>query len=169
MGIFDTTARRAAKREAVGFFRWTMPRLDPALAFKGWLDARTAPKPPETELTCDSLAEFADNHRPAEPWIVVSEFQTEPTEDDLERLLEYMFRFRRECRPRSDPRLKYLVTGVMLNLTGPKQPELLAMPVPGMPEVGVFDRVVRLAVREEDAMTTLARIAAEELSRCVLP
>ena len=31
--------------------------------------------------------------------MLVSEFQAEPTEDDLERLIEYMFRFRRERRP----------------------------------------------------------------------
>jgi hypothetical protein len=39
MGMFDVTARRTAKREPVGFFRWTMPRLDPAMVFAGWLAA----------------------------------------------------------------------------------------------------------------------------------
>jgi hypothetical protein len=77
VGKFDVTARRAAKREPVGFFRWTLPRLDPALAFAGWLDARTAPEPPGTELTCDALAEFAAPARPEEPWILVAEFQIE--------------------------------------------------------------------------------------------
>src|SRR2546421_6163493 len=128
MGMFDLTARRAAKREPVGFFRWALPRLDPALAFARWLDARTVPPPPETELTCDALAEFAAAERPEEPWILVAEFQTEPKTDDLERLLEYMLRFRRERRPASDPRLKYQVGGVLLNLTGPPQPDSLAMP-----------------------------------------
>ncbi len=84
--MFDVTARRTGKREPVGFFRWTLPRLDPALAFAGWLDARTAPLPPETELTCDALAEFAFAGRPEEPWIFVTEFQTEPRSDDLERV-----------------------------------------------------------------------------------
>ncbi len=169
MGIYDTTARRAAKREPVGFFRRVLPRLDPALAFAGWLDARTAPAPPETELTCDALAEFAFAGRPEEPWIFVTEFQTEPRHDDLERALEYVLRFRRERRPASDPRLKYLVGGVLLNLTGPRQPEVLSMPLPGMAEFGLGSRVVRLALREEDAAATLARIAAGDLGRCVLP
>src|SRR5437588_12853079 len=102
MGMFDVTARRAAKRDPAGFFRWALPRLDPALAFAGWLDARTAPVPPETELTCDALAEFAAPARPDEPWVFVAEFQTEPR-DDLERVMEYMLRFRRERRPASDP------------------------------------------------------------------
>lgn len=169
MGVFDMTARRVAKREGVGFFRWILPSLGPALAFVGWLDARTAPPAPETELTCDALAEFADPARPEEPWILVTEFQTEPRHDDLERVLEYAFRFRRERRPQRDPRLKYLVGGVMLNLTGPPQPDTLQMALPGMPEHAAGGRVVRRALREEDAAGTLARIANGELSRCVLP
>ncbi len=169
MGMFDVTARRSAKRDPVGFFRWAMPRLDPDMTFAGWLDARTVPAPPETELTCDALAEFVCADRPHEPWIAVTEFQTEPRQDDLERLLEYMLRFRRERRPALDPRLKYQVGGVLLNLTGPPPPDTLAMPIPGMPEFGLGGRVLRLAVREEDAAKTLGKIASGELSRCVLP
>lgn len=169
MGMYDATARRAAKRDPIGFFRWTLPHLDPTLGFLGWLDARTAPPPPETELTCDALAEFVCAARPEEPWIFVSEFQTEPRNDDLERVMEYMLRFRRERRPASDPRLKYLVAGLVLNLTGPRQVDSLAMPVPGMGEFGLGGRAVRLALREEDAAATLARIASGELSKCVLP
>jgi hypothetical protein len=169
MGVFDVTARRAAKREGVGFFRWVLPRLAPALAFTTWLDARTAPRLPETELTCDALAEFNDPSRPELPWIFVTEFQTEPGEDDLDRLLEYTVRFRRERRPTSDSRLKFQVGGVMLNLTGPHQPDALAMALPGMPDYGLTARVVRLAVREEDASAILARISSGELSRCVRP
>jgi hypothetical protein len=163
------TARRAAKREPVGFFRRVLPRVAPELAFASWLDARTAPAPPEGELTCDALAQFAAPDRPEEPWILVAEFQTEPRNDDLERLLEYTLRFRRERRLASDPQLKYMVGGVLLNLTGPAQPDVLAMPLPGMPEFGLSCRMVRLALREEDAAATLARPASGELSRCVLP
>src|SRR5690348_16624181 len=86
MGVYDVTARRAAKREPVGFFRWVLPHLDSALTFAGWLDARTAPAAPETELTCDALAEFVAAARPEEPWMLVAEFQTEPRSDDLERV-----------------------------------------------------------------------------------
>ncbi len=167
--MFDLTARRTAKREPIGFFRWVLPRLDPSLTFVGWLDARTAPPTPETELTCDALAEFAFVDRSEEPWIVVTEFQTEPKADDLERLLEYMLRFRRERRVPFDPRLKYQVGGVLLNLTGPPQLDALAMTLPGMPECGLNGRVVRVALREEDAAGLLQRIETGEVSRCVLP
>lgn len=169
MGVFDHTARRAAKREPAGFLRWVLPRLDSAWEFAGWLDTRTAPPPPESELTCDVLAEFLAKDRPEQPWVFVIEFQTEPRSDDLERILEYALRFRRERRPTWDTRLKYLVGGVMLNLTGPPQPDSLSIAVPAMAEFGLKGRVVRLAVREEDAAATLTRVASAELSRCVLP
>jgi len=169
VGVFDITARRAAKRDPASFFRWAMSGLDPAFPFVRWLDVRTAPPPPETELTCDALAEFVAADRPEAPWICVTEFQTEPKNDDVERVLEYMLRFRRERRPEWDAQLKYLVGGLMLNLTGPHQPDLLAMPMPGMVEFGLSGRVVRLAVREEDAAATLARIASDEQGRSILP
>jgi hypothetical protein len=63
-GNFDQTARRTAKRDPPGFFLWLLPRLNSALRFTGWLGARTAPQPPEGELTCDALAEFAAADRP---------------------------------------------------------------------------------------------------------
>jgi hypothetical protein len=169
MGVFDHTAPRAAKREPAGFCRWLMPRLDPALAFSGWLDTRTAPSPPESELTCDVLAEFLAKDRQEQPWVLVIEFQTEPRGDDLERILEYALRFRRERRPTWDTRLKYQVGGVLLNLTGAPQVDTLSLSLPGLPEYGLTGRVVRLAVREENAVATLSRIASGELSRCVLP
>jgi hypothetical protein len=169
MGVFDHTARRATKREPEGFFRWLLPRLDPSLAFVGWLDTRTAPPPPESELTCDILAELLAKDRPEEPWVLVIEFQTEPRGDDLERILEYALRFRRERRPTRDLLLKYLVGGVVLNLTGPPQADALSMSLPGLTEFGLAGRVVRLAVREEDVVATLTRVASGELSRCVLP
>src|SRR4051812_7443005 len=80
-----------------------------------------------------------------------------------------MFRFRRERRPTFDPRLKYQVFGVMLNLTGPLQRDDVSMLLPGMPEFGMHGRLVRLPMRNQDATTTLARIGAAALSRCVLP
>ena len=146
MGRFDTTARRTAKREPIGFFRWVMPRLDASLTFVGWLDARTTPHPPEGELTCDALAEFAIAGRPEEPWIIVTEFQTEPREDDLGSASPSMFSaFAASRGPASDRRLKYRVGGLMLNLTGPAQSDQLDMPLPGMVEFGLGGRIARVA------------------------
>jgi hypothetical protein len=43
------------------------------------------------------------------------------------------------------------------------------MSLPGMAEFGLVGRVVRKALREEDAAGTLARVTSGELNRCVLP
>jgi hypothetical protein len=168
VGVFDTNARRAAKIDAASFLRWVMPDLDPALTFTRWLDPRTVPEPREPELTGDALAECIDPAKSEEPWIFVTEFMTEPAGDDLERVLEYMIRFRRERRPESDPRLKYNVGGIILNLTGPRQGETLAMSVPGVTGAGTHFRAVRRAVREDDPAATLARIASGQAARPIL-
>ena len=41
--------------------------------------------------------------------------------------------------------------------------------MPGMPQFGLSGRIVRLAVRECDAVAVLAQIAANKLDRCILP
>ena len=168
--MYDVTAWRTAKCEPVGFFRWVLPRLDPALTFAGWsCSCANSPHGPHTELTCDALAEFVAAARPEEPWMIVAEFQTEPRSDDLEA--RYRIRdgaFVANGGHSSDPRLKYMVGAVLLNLTGPQQPDHLTMPMPGMSELGLGGRIMR-PVREEDAAATLARIASGDLSRCVLP
>ncbi len=169
MGVFDITARRTAKRLPVGFAGWTMPSLDRGYQFNGFLDARTAPPPTEPELTCDTLAEFRHPDRPAEPWIFLWEFFTEPSGDDLEKLLEYLVRFRRECRPVFDRRLKYNVGGVLIHLTGPAQADEISLLVPGSRDHGLWFRSIQWSLREQDATDTLARIARGELSWCVLP
>jgi hypothetical protein len=168
VGVFDTNARRAAKIDAPGFSRWVMPDLDPALAFTRWLDSRTVPAPREPELTGDALAEFIDPTKPEEPWIFVTEFMTEPTGDDPERVLEYMMRFRRERRPELDPRLKYNVGGIILNLTGPQQSETLVMAVPGGTGAATHFRAVLRALREDNPAATLARIDSGQVARSIL-
>jgi hypothetical protein len=169
MGAFDVTSRRAAKRVPIGFSGWTMSVLDPGYSFTGFLDARTAPPPTEPELTCDTLAEFRHPDRPAEPWIFLWEFFTEPSGDDLEKLLEYLIRFRRECRPVFDPRLKYNVGGVLIHLTGPPQADELKLIVPGSRDHGLWFRAIQWSLRELVAVETLSGIARGELSWCVLP
>jgi hypothetical protein len=143
--------------------------MDPALAFVGWSDTRTAPESGKKELTLDAAGEFASAARPEEPWLFVVEFKVEPRSDDLEQLLEYVVRCRRERRPPSDPRLRYQVAGVLIDLTGQRATDTLNMPVPGMPGFGLSFRGVCRRLAGEDAAATLAGIAAGRIATCVLP
>ena len=121
MGQFDQAARYTAKLDPPAFLRWLLPGLDPALAFRGWLDTRTLPFPGEPDRTCDTVAELLDAAYIGRLWALIVEFQSEPDPEILERLLEYMIRLRREVRHGSDRRERYVTAAVLLNLTGPRK------------------------------------------------
>jgi hypothetical protein len=142
MGVFDQAARRTAKLAGASFFRWVMPTLDPALSFDGWLDTRTIPFPGEPDRTCDTVARFANANEPDWPWAFVSEFQSDPEPDMLERLLEYLARLRRELRHGRKGSGKYRVGTVLLNLTGSPQPDALDLAIPGLAGKGLQWQVV---------------------------
>jgi len=169
MDHFDRAARSAAKLNPVGFFRWLLPGLDHSLVFRGWLDTRTPPFPGEPERTCDTLASFENLAVPDQWWAVPVEFQTEPTPDILDRLLEYVARLRRGLRHGAHQRRKYQVAAALVHLTGPVQKHTLTMQLPGLPSIGLNFQVALRTLREEDASTTLAGIADGRIDRCILP
>lgn len=168
MNVFDQAARYAAKLDPAPFFRWLLPRLDPALAFTGWLDTRTLPFPGEPDRTCDTVAGFRNAADPEQHWAVVLESQTEPDSNILDRLLEYLARVRAELRPLPAGRGRFHVAAVVLNLTGPPQADTLDMRLPGE-DIGVRLGVRAWALRDESAAATLSAVAEGRLARCVLP
>ena len=169
MGVFDQTARRAAKREGDGFFRWALPDLDPAPTFVRWHDARTASEARKKELTLDAVGEFANAARPEEPWLFVVEFKAEPRGDDLVQLAEYMMRCRHDRRPETDPRLRYSVGGVLFDLTGKRSADTLNMRVPGYSGMGLLFRPLTRPLCDDDAAATLAGIVNGRVALAVLP
>jgi hypothetical protein len=169
MGVFDQIARRVAKRDGAGFFRWALVGLDPALSFIGWSDARTVPESGKKELTLDAVGEFANAARPEEPWLFVVEFKAVPRADDLEQLLEYVVRCRRERRLQSDPRLRYSVGGALVDLTGRRPTGTLSMSVPGMPGFGLSFGPIPRPLSGENASATLTGIGGGQIAPCILP
>jgi hypothetical protein len=161
---FDQAARYAAKLDPAGFLGWLLPGLDPAWSFREWMDTRRLPFPGARDRTNDTLAALANSAAPAERWAVIVEFQSEPAGDMLARLLDYVGRLYVEMRPTG-----YRVAGVVVNLTGPPQPDTLTMVLPGMEEYGLRLRAVQRSLREEDAAGTLGGIGAGRLARCLLP
>ncbi len=87
----------------------------------------------------------------------------------LDRLLNYLAGLNLELRTVPPQGTAYKLAAVLLNLTGPEQPDTLDMRLPGMEDYGVWQRVVLRTLRSMDAMATLAAIAAGQLDRCVLP
>jgi hypothetical protein len=170
MNVFDQAARAAVEWDSLGFLRWVVPGLDPLLRFHGWLDTRTLPFPGAPDRTCDTVADLAEAEvgEPGPRWALVTEFQTEPDPDMLDRLLEYLVRLRRGLRHGPDRREKYRVAAALVSLTGPPQPDTLEMGLPGLATPTIrFHAAVR-TLRDEDAGTTLDQIAAGQTSMSLL-
>jgi hypothetical protein len=169
MNTFDQAARYTAKLNPPGFYRWLLRDPDGNLGFRDWLDTRTVPFPGEPDRTCDTVGAFDNRSQPEEPFAVVTEFQTEPARETLERLAEYVIRLRRELRHGSERQGKYQVIGALVSLTGPAQPDTLHMWVPGLAAGELrFQPIVRV-LREENAASTLGDIADGRVARCILP
>ena len=61
------------------------------------------PFPGSPDRTCDTVADLAEAADTGPRWAVVTEFQTEPEPEMLDRLLEYLGRLRRGLRGRARP------------------------------------------------------------------
>jgi hypothetical protein len=168
MADFDKAGRSLIKGAPDGFLAWLSARFASAWAFRGWMDTSTLAFPGEPDRTCDTVAECVHVAEPSRRCLLDVEVQSRPHGDMLERQGEYAFRLRRERRYGRGRRGKYQVVSVLLNLTGPVQPHVLDMTEETLGG-GLRLQVVQRTLREEDAASTLARIAAGELERCILP
>ena len=168
MNRYDQAARYSPRSDPLGFLRWVVRGLDPALRFQGWLDTRTLPFPGTPDRTCDTVAELAEVVEALRRWALVTEFQTEPDPEILDRLLEYLARLRRVLRWGPQRREKYQVVAGLVSLTGPPQPQSLEMMLPGSDSPALYFRVAVRTLRDEDAALTLDQIAAGEISRSLL-
>jgi hypothetical protein len=169
MADFDQAGRYLIRRGPRGFYTWLSAPFMQAWEQRGWIDTSTLAFPGEPERICDTVAEFILRGDPRRRCLLDTEVQPRPDPDMLDRLGEYGFRLRRERRYGRGQRGKYQVVGVVLNLTGPAQPDVLDITEATLGGAGVRLQVVQRTLREEDAAGTLARIDMGELERCVLP
>jgi hypothetical protein len=166
--VFDQAARYLIQSDPLGFLRWILRSLDPALRFHGWLDTRTLPFPGTPDRICDTVAELAESRAGGPRFAVITEFQTEPETEILDRALEYLSRLRRELRHGPDRRGKFTLVAALVNLTGPAQTDTLELTLPGCESAALRFQVATRTLREEDAAQTLEAIAAGTASRCLL-
>ncbi len=169
MGVYDQAGRYVIKRRPGAFFTWRAPALWAAWKLIRWQDTRTLPFPGEPDRVCDTVAEFQHRAEPHRRCLVNVEVQARPDADMLERLGEYALRLRRELHYGPTMTDKYVVLCLVLNLTGTEQSRRLDMAVPEWGEAGQWLQVAQGTLRSESAAQTLARIAAGELERWVLP
>ena len=165
--VFDQANRYGVQPDPIGYFRWLIPGLDPALGFHGWLDTRTVPFPGERDRTCDTVAHLAADVQSGPQFAVVNEFETDPESEILDRA-----RIPGAGPPCAPPR-----TAAAGEVPGDRhagEPDGCAAARhpgdgssrPGCPALR-FHLVTR-NLREEDAALTLDGIAAGTISRCLL-
>jgi hypothetical protein len=169
MGVFDQAARYMTKRDPAAFFGWVAATFVKNWRFRDWIDASNIAFPGEPDRVCDTVAEFVHRRNARRRVLVEVEFQAQPHPDMLERLAEYAWRLRREFRFGRGAAGKYEVVNIVVNLTGRRQREELELTQPDLGHAGPTIKAIVKTVREEDAIATLASVAAGELSRCVLP
>jgi hypothetical protein len=169
VGAYDQASRYITKARPSAFFSWRAPALGHRWAFRGWLDTRGIAFPGEPDRTCDTVAEFVHRNDPEHRVVVDVEFEAEPDADMLERMGEYAFRLRRERRYGPGQAGKYAVLSLLVNLTGAEQTRELNMVAEGWDDASLRLLVSQATLSREDATQALARIAAGELERWVLP
>jgi len=166
---YDQAARFAGKLDPMGFLLWLLAGMDQFLRFSRWLDTRRLPIPGQADRVCDTVADLVDANGLTPPWAVIVEFEGEPDPEMPERLLEYAIQARRELRHGPYGRDKYLVSAVVVNLTGVGSDAALEMTFPGTTGLKLsWQPGVRNLVTF-DATGALAKIQAGQIARCVLP
>ncbi len=120
MAELDQAARYAARRlnapaylrELLGESFWRVWR------WRGWLDSQAIPFPGEPDRRLDTLAWFDRPDGTSPPLALAVEFLARARTDVLPRLAEYTLRVHRELPFQLEPRVPYLVIGIVVNLAG---------------------------------------------------
>jgi hypothetical protein len=116
----DQAARCAARRlDAPAFLRELMGEpFWQAWRFRGWQDSQAIPFPGEPDRRLDTLAWFDRPDGASPPLALAIEFLANACADVLPRMAEYTIRVHREVPFQENPRVPFLVIGVVVNLLG---------------------------------------------------
>lgn len=166
MSDFDKAARYQVKQDPAGFLRWLFQPAAPALVFHDWFDARRLALPVEGDLTCDTVGWLRLPEAAGPEHLLIVEIQAESRAELLKRLLGYIVRLHGEL-PAHDA--SWQVGGAVVNLTGPPQPDVMTLSLPGVPGCELRFKILQRTLRDENAGETLAEIAAGHASRWLLP
>lgn len=158
---FDIMCRFLAKLTPRAFLLWLLLPHTPRLRFHGWLDTHNLPFPGAPERYCDTVAQVSNRNALGFPWLIVTEFQTEPMADMLQRLLIYESQLRATRKPAAERGDRFATGSILVHLTGTSRPELNDV----WPEAGL--RTIKEPhirnLAEDSAADTLAGIAAKTL------
>jgi len=150
----DKAGRYLIKRDAVGFLRWLFQQ--PSIDFRGWIDTRRVVLPDQGDLTHDLIAACATDGE-VEAYCV--ELESESSADSVERLLsQYVPRLVYE--PSQNGLKLSSVNGIVINLTGPPQPDSISHQSKLLPKCRFEGVIAQFTLREMSASTLLADVAS---------
>lgn len=162
MGVYDQSARHAAQADLTPVLRRLLRGGKASLQYSHWVDSRTTPLPGERDLTADRVAVLTDAANPAQPWLLLMEFQAQHDLDKLDVTLAEVGRLRCEVRHGDDRKGKYQVVAAFVYLVGQCPAWVLDMTVDG--QRGTRHETLCWNVAEESAEAALEALAAGEES-----
>ncbi len=158
----DKAGRYLVKRDPAGHFRWLL--ANPAVTFEAWIDARRVVLPHQKDLTNDLVAALRVG---ATREAFCLELEAEARADALPRLLRYLAQRWSEPGGRGHLAVS-CVNGIVIDLTGRPQTEMLRLRSALTPCCGLQFRVLRRPLADEDAAAVVAGVAAAEISPWIL-
>jgi len=148
----DKASRYLIKRDPVGCFRWMLGQ--PSVDFHAWIDSRRIVLPNQRDLTHDLIAAFQVGDTLEALCI---ELQSESASDTAARLLYgYIPRVAHESSGLS----LSAVGGIVVNLTGPTQPDSISHRPTLMPSCRFEGQIGQITLRDESASRLLAELAS---------
>jgi hypothetical protein len=115
--LYDRLGRHIVKANPLDHKEMTIPN-SPKQQFGQWQDTQMVPYPGSPDQRCDTVASIIDTESYGQPWLVAYELKTKPELRSRSQLLGYMASLEEELKPDNEPGSRYLVTGMIINLTG---------------------------------------------------
>src|SRR5262245_6906133 len=115
---YDEACRFVLHLGKLPLLLWLLGMKEAEVRFESWASTETIPWPGHPNRRCDTVAWILDLADGDRPWLIVAEFQIEPDPDMLFRLMEYMGALGRRLRPGDNPKDRFCVGAVVVNLTG---------------------------------------------------
>jgi len=116
--VYDQGCRKLLRLFAVVLLAWLLRLTADKMDFAGWLDTRGLPWPGEPDRTCDTVAYLRDLEQGGLPFAVPVEFCIDPDPLMFGRGLRYLGGLWEECRPDNNPKDRFEVGLLVVNLRG---------------------------------------------------
>src|SRR5205085_11337122 len=118
MGVFDQAANYGYRAEPQAVTQRVLTRHGLPFTFRELYETRTTPLPGQRDRTADKVVILDDPTQPAQPWLLLWEFQATHDSEKLDVTLVEAGRLRTDFRHGPERKDKYQVLTALVYLTG---------------------------------------------------